>query len=198
MSTRERALDEALRSFGTKGYEATTLDDLAARLGVTKQAILHHFRSKERLLEAVIDAAADELETVFDAARRPVGGVPWDRVESATRAAFAVAARRPELLGLIREAGRLGPPATTRLATRLQPLMDEAGAFIDDRVAAGAFRAVDTRMLLLAAYAAVVGVATESEVMRALGVDPTLRSLARARRQVLDLLHRGLCPEPTL
>jgi AcrR family transcriptional regulator len=192
MSTRQRALDEALRSFGTKGFEATSLDDLAVRLGVTKQAILHHFRSKERLLEAVIDSAADELTAGL--APSPAGhtATPIDRVEAAIKAAFAIAARRPELLGLIRETGRLGPPATSRLAARLQPLMDDAAVFIDRQVAAGVFRPVDTRLLLLAAYSAVVGIATESEVMRALGVEPTVRSMVRARRQVVALLRSAL------
>jgi hypothetical protein len=66
--------------------------------------------------------------------------------------------------------------------------MDDAAVFIDRQVAGGVFRPVDTRLLLLAAYSAVVGIATESEVMRALGVEPTVRGLVRARRQVLDLI----------
>ena len=53
-NTRERILDEALSSFGAKGYEATSLDALAQVLGVTKQAILYHYASKEALLEAAI------------------------------------------------------------------------------------------------------------------------------------------------
>ena len=50
----------ALASFGTRGYEATSLDALAGELGVTKQTILYHFPSKEALLCAVIDRSAEE------------------------------------------------------------------------------------------------------------------------------------------
>ena len=47
--------------FGTRGYEATSLDDLAGRLGIRKQTILYWFPSKDVLLEAVVDRCADEV-----------------------------------------------------------------------------------------------------------------------------------------
>ena len=60
-STSSRIVDAALAAFGTRGYEATSLDSLAATLGVRKQTILYHFPSKEALLDAVIDEAGAEL-----------------------------------------------------------------------------------------------------------------------------------------
>jgi AcrR family transcriptional regulator len=39
---REQILDAALQSFGTRGYEATSLDQLAVELGVRKQTILYY------------------------------------------------------------------------------------------------------------------------------------------------------------
>ncbi len=55
-------------------------------------------------------------------------------------------------------------------------------------------RATDSRLLLLSAYSTVIGMATEVEVLRALGEEPTLRSLARRRRELLDFLHSALAP----
>jgi AcrR family transcriptional regulator len=192
VGTRERSIDEALRCFGTRGYGATSLDDLARRLGVTKQAVLHYFGSKEQLLNAVIDRAADELELAFTQAATPVSESPFDAVESTIRTAFALAARRPETLGLIREVGHLGPPASERMVGRIQPLMDRAEHYLDHGVAEGWFRPVDTRVLLVTAYGAVVGIVTEPAIIAALGLDPTLRSLVRGRRQVIDLLRGAL------
>jgi AcrR family transcriptional regulator len=195
VGTRDRAVDEALRCFATRGYEATSLDDLAARLGVTKQAILHHFGSKEQLLNAAVDRAADDLTAVFAVRppgrpRRAAGAEsPFAMVEATVRSAFALAARRPETLGLIREVGRLGPPASERMAQRMQPLMDRAEQHLDEAVRRGWFRPVDTRVLLVTAYGAVVGIFTEPAIIAALGVEPTVRSLVRGRRQVIDLLR---------
>ena len=194
-NTRERILDDALASFGARGYEATSLDALAAGLGVTKQAILYHFASKELLLEAVIDRSAAELAATLEEALRDAdgaGGGGWERIEAIVRSVFRLAARRPELLGLLREVTRLGPPAATRLNEALDPLIARASGFLDDEMAAGTMRRQEPRLLLLSAYSAVIGVATEVEVLRALGIEPTLRSLVRRRAELLAFLRSAL------
>jgi AcrR family transcriptional regulator len=196
-NTRERVLDEALASFGTKGYEATSLDALAALLGVTKQAILYHFASKEQLLEAVIDRSAAELAATLEDALAAVavtGGGGWDRIESIVRSVFRLAARRPELLGLLREVTRLGPPAATRLNDALDPLIGRATEFLSAEMAAGTMRRQEPRLLLLSAYSSVIGAATEVEVLRALGYEPTMRSLVRRRTELLSFLRSALAP----
>ena len=70
--------------------------------------------------------------------------------------------------------------------------MAEAVKFVEEEMSAGRFRRLEPRMLLLAVYSAVVGVATEPEVMRALGVEPDLRSLVRARRETIEFLRAAL------
>ena len=57
---------------------------------------------------------------------------------------------------------------------------------------AGEFRGQDARLLLLATYSTVIGVATEVEVLRALGIDPTARSLVRRRAELLAFLRSAL------
>ena len=64
--TRELVLDAALASFGTAGYDGTSLDDLAAGLGIRKQTLLYHFVSKRRLLDSVVDRCAGELVTALE------------------------------------------------------------------------------------------------------------------------------------
>jgi AcrR family transcriptional regulator len=189
--TRERILDAALVSFGTRGYEATSLDALAAGIGVSKQTILHHFGSKERLLDAVIDTSAGELSGVLERALAGAGR-GFDRIDALVRAVFRLAARRPELLGLLREVSRLGPPAATRLVDRLEPLVGRATSFLAAEMAAGDVRQQDPRLLLLSAYSTVIGVATEVEVLRAVGIEPTARSLIRRRNELLAFLRSAL------
>ena len=52
-STRERILDVALDLFSDQGYDATSLREIAERLGVTKAALYYHFASKEDILMAL-------------------------------------------------------------------------------------------------------------------------------------------------
>ena len=47
---RERILDVALELFNEHGYEATSLREIAERLGVTKAALYYHFQSKADIL----------------------------------------------------------------------------------------------------------------------------------------------------
>ena len=189
--TRDRILDAALAAWGTRGYEATSLDALAAGLGITKQSILYWFPSKEALLEAVIARSAQELAQAMQSALDGAGD-GWAKIEAVVRSVFRLAARRPELLGLVREISRLGPPAATRMTLALQPLVRRASDFLEAEMDAGHMRRHDPNLLLLAIYSTVIGMVTEVEVLRALGEEPTARSLVRRRADVLRLLRSAL------
>ena len=47
---RQQLLMAAHGLFDKKGYRATTLDDIAAKVGLTKGAVYHHFKNKEAIL----------------------------------------------------------------------------------------------------------------------------------------------------
>jgi TetR/AcrR family transcriptional regulator len=191
MTTRDRVLDAALVSFGTAGYEATSLDQLAAELGIRKQTILYYFPSKAELLDAVVDLGSADLVETLEAALTDAGS-GWDRMEAIIRSVFRLALRRPELLGLLREVSRLGAPTATRLSLNLDPLTNRAREFLEVEMAAGRFRTTDARLLLLSTYSTVLGVATEVEVLRAVGIEPTLRSMVVRRRELLRFLRSAL------
>jgi AcrR family transcriptional regulator len=190
-TTRARVIDAAVVAFGSRGYDATSLDALAADLGIRKQTILYYFASKEALLDAAIDQAALELAQALEGALAGAGA-GWERVEAIVRSVFRLAGRRPALLGLLREVSRLGPPSATRLTSALDPLISRATTFLEVEMEAGTMRRQEPRLLLLAAYSTVIGVATEVEVMRALGFEPTARSLVRRRAELLAFLRSAL------
>jgi AcrR family transcriptional regulator len=195
MKTPDRILVAAMAEFGTRGYEATSLDDLARLLGIRKQTILYWFPSKDALLAAVVDRCADEVTS------RLVHGLEgaadgFGRVEAMVRVMFRLAARHPTMLGFLREVTRLGPPASTQLLERLEPLIERAAGFLQAEMDAGRMRRHDPRVLLLAAYSMVTGLATEVEVLRAFGEEPSLPSLLRRRDEVLALLRAALVPQP--
>lgn len=189
--TEDRILAVALDSFGTRGFEATSLDDLAAALGITKQAILYHWPSKRALLEAVVDRACLDLVVELAGALDEAGS-GWDRIESVVRRVFRVALRRPELLGLLRELARLGGDISARFITDMQPFVERATAYFEREMAAGRIRRCDPGLLLVSAYSTVLGAATEVELLRAVGVEPTLRSTAIRRRELLEFLRAAM------
>ena len=98
-------LEVAVAVFNERGYEATTMEDLAARLGVTKSAIYHHVPSKEELLRLALDRALDALSAVTDepGAR---SGRAIDRLEHVVRGSVRVlAAELPFVTLLLRVRG---------------------------------------------------------------------------------------------
>ena len=54
IDVRQAALDTARRLFAERGFDGTAIQDVATAVGVSKQAVLHHFASKEELREAVL------------------------------------------------------------------------------------------------------------------------------------------------
>ena len=119
------------------------------------------------------------------------------RVEAVVRSVFRLAARQPELLGLVREMGRLGPPSATRFVAALEPLFARASQFLEAEMDSGHMRRHEPRLLLLTIYSTVIGMVTEVELLRALGEEPTARSLVRRRAEILELLRSALVTDPS-
>ena len=61
-NTKERILEEALRLFSQSGYMGTSMKDIASKLGVTKAALYKHYKSKQEILDRIIDKM-NELDT---------------------------------------------------------------------------------------------------------------------------------------
>lgn len=195
MATKHRAVEAATVAFADRGVAGTSLDGLAAELGVTKQTILYHFGSKDGLLTAVLTDGARELVETLRGAIEPADP-DWDRVVNIVRASFALAIRRPDLLGLLREVNRLGRPWSEVVLDVLQPLVDRAVCFLDEGMRQGRFRSGDPQMVLLSAYAVVTGAVADAEALRAVGLDLDLRVAVRLRRSLLSFLEAVLVVTP--
>jgi len=79
---RQVLVDEAARLFGSKGYENTSMRDIAAAVGILPGSLYHHFRSKEDLFVAVYSCGVAQIrQTVVEAVARHTE--PWARLEAA-------------------------------------------------------------------------------------------------------------------
>lgn len=63
--TRERILDSALELFRKKGFDETTMRDIAAEAGVATGAAYYYFRSKEELVMAFYERTAEEARELW-------------------------------------------------------------------------------------------------------------------------------------
>jgi len=191
VNTKHRVINAACVAFSNRGVAGTSLDDIANDLGITKQAILYHFNSKNGLISAVLSEASMELLQVFvDVTLRT--GKGWDRVEEVVRAAFSLAVRKPELLGLLREVNRLGEPWSNQLIKSIDPLIKPSVHFLREGMHEGLFKKGDPQLVLASAYSAVIGVVGDVEVLRAVGLELDLRVATRLRRTLLGFLRSAL------
>jgi AcrR family transcriptional regulator len=110
-------LDVAVAVFNERGYDATSMEELAARLGVTKSAIYHHVPGKVELLRLALDRALDALFAVT-AEPGAVSGRAIDRLEHVVRGSVRVlAAELPFVTLLLRVRGN-SPVEQAALARR--------------------------------------------------------------------------------
>jgi AcrR family transcriptional regulator len=134
------------------GYGATSLDDIAGKVGMTRQAALYHFRTKEDLLHNVVEPYLHDLTTTLDAV--PVRDHPTADDQRATLAALVdvLAAHR----GVVSLLSRFTTATTTAglgprvagLTTRIQSLLVGPALEVDP----------DVRLRAHATTAALIGV----------------------------------------
>jgi TetR/AcrR family transcriptional regulator, cholesterol catabolism regulator len=79
---RAQVLAAAAREFSAKGYEASSLRNIAAAAGVLAGSLYHHFRSKDDLFATV---HAEGIRQLHEALDRSLAGLsdPWHRLEAA-------------------------------------------------------------------------------------------------------------------
>ena len=92
---RRQLLDVALTVFASRGYHATSMNDVAEAAGVTKPVLYQHFRSKRALYLELLEDVGGRLRDVIDKAAATADG-PRDQVQSGFRAYFTfVASQQP-------------------------------------------------------------------------------------------------------
>jgi AcrR family transcriptional regulator len=64
--TPESLLAVAVDVFNVRGYDGTSMEDLAKAAGITKSSIYHHVAGKEALLQLAVTRALDGLFGVLD------------------------------------------------------------------------------------------------------------------------------------
>jgi AcrR family transcriptional regulator len=96
----ESLLAVAVTVFNERGYDATSMEDIAARLGVTKSAIYHHVPSKVELLRLSLDRALDGLFAVTEEPGASTGPA-IDRLEHIVRGSVRVLTRELPFVTLL-------------------------------------------------------------------------------------------------
>jgi AcrR family transcriptional regulator len=147
---RERILEEAVKLFYERGFTGTTLDDIAAELGVTKPFIYTHFRSKTDLLAALCKPTIElSLEAVSNAAKS--SGSPTERLHGAiVDFTQVVLSRQANIAIYFREEKNLAPDALAEINTLRKKFDRVLSNLLTEGIAAGEFDIGDVNLAALA------------------------------------------------
>ena len=192
--SRSEIVEAARRVFLRRGLANTTLDAVAAEVGLTKAALYYYFPSKDALLFEVVYPAFEGQSCAIQAAVRDAKG-GGDALRAIIRETVHWFAPRLDDFRLAfmhnQVAGPEGVKASSESLARFRPLNEIAFAdatqkLVDDRLAGEVGRAdVDPRLMAFLANLAALGILTMKGMVEAAG-DPLLYT----DDQLIDALAR--------
>ncbi|MDA7422553.1 TetR/AcrR family transcriptional regulator [Tritonibacter multivorans] len=98
--TRERLIAAATRLFAAQGYGGASISKIASELHLTKQALLHHFGSKERVYSAAVTKQVAEIKTLLAVASQEAQ-TPEDQLDAFFLALCGFGLEDPDRLMLV-------------------------------------------------------------------------------------------------
>jgi TetR/AcrR family transcriptional regulator len=189
---KELILAAALEVFSAFGFRGATVDQIAAKCGLSKPNLLYYFRRKEDIYVAVLEHT---LQGWLEPLRNldPVGQ-PVEEVTRYIQAKIRLSRDNPKASRLFANEILHGATAIAPyLRGPLKQLVDEKAAVIRDWMDAGKLRAIDPYHLIFAIWATTQHYADFDAQLRALTDDaPDL--MEKAEITVVSLFIEGLRP----
>jgi len=130
-NARERLQRSALELFGERGYEQTTVEDIASRAGLTKRTFFRHFADKREVLFDRTDELVDLMATTI--AEAPADAAPIDAIAAAAEAAAALIEERSDLSRARQRVIAASPELRERELVKFASMADRVHAALSER-----------------------------------------------------------------
>lgn len=200
MEIRDEILKSATRLFATKGFDGTSLKDIAELVGIRKPSLLYHFSSKEKLRLAVLARLLDRWNDILPKLLMAAAGgdARFESVMEEVMSFFAADPDRARLL--MREILDRPEDMRRRLETYVRPWVTVVGDYIKKGQQTGeVHQHVDPEAYILQVINMVVsGVASASSLEGGLLAPDSPRGdpAARHMRELIRIARTSLFTSP--
>jgi len=188
--TAERILEAAEKRFAERGYEGTTLRDVASAVGLRIPSLYNHFPGKQALYAAVLERGISPVLAALSEFVEASDETPQASTRVVARMMELLAAR-PNLPKLIQqELLHGGEQLTPILRGWIRPIFRRARQAIESNPAASRWDPDQVPLLVLALYHVMVGYFTVAPLYKSLNGEDLLAkpALARQTRFCSDLV----------
>jgi AcrR family transcriptional regulator len=151
---REEILHSALRAFRARGYHATTLEDIAAELGMRSAALYHYFPDKDAILYACHREGLAEVERILAEARAKYASAR-DQLRYAIHEHVRVMTDTLQGSALALEVSALSPRHRAEIIAERDRYERALREIVRAGVQRGEFRSVDPKLTILAVLGAI-------------------------------------------
>ncbi len=189
---RSQVLDVATRLFAARGFGDTSLQLIADEVGVTKQAVLHYFSSKEALRQAVIDVILDHWRDIMPRIllAATASDDRFDAVLGELYRFFAADPDRGRLL--VREMFDRPQAVRTVLKDSVRPWLDAVAGYIQQGRDAGRHYAdVDAEVYVVHIMQLVISATASAAVVES-AIEPARGAHARYERELMRIARASL------
>lgn len=159
MLKRNAVLREAARAFNARGFHNTSLDDVAAELGVTKAALYYYVRSKQEILFECHMMAYDLGDQALNRARAQAGS-GLERVGVVARSFVELYSGEMGRFAVLSEHNALEPAQRDKVLARRDAFDRTLRALVEQGIADGSIRPIDAKLAVLFFMGAVNWMAT--------------------------------------
>jgi TetR/AcrR family acrAB operon transcriptional repressor len=157
--TKQKIIDAAVTLFETKGYNATRIEDIAEKTGMTRGAVYWHFKNKDELYTYIFEMFERRLDLLITESRRetrsPLGRLRWLMVKIITRSDLLVGIRQLRVITTTTLSQNKVPEMHQRAKKIFGKYMRTIERVIQDGIAAGEVKGcvdVGNAALMLAVF----------------------------------------------